>query len=135
MNPHYALVAQRAGHRCEYCRAPEAVFNFPFEVEHITPSFHGGAEHESNWALSCRSCNLHKSDAVDATDAQTGRTVSLFHPRMQRWEDHFIVDEANGLVNGVTSIGRATVARLRMNGDTQVSARKEWVRLRLFPTF
>jgi hypothetical protein len=54
---------------------------------------------------------------------------------MQRWEDHFTVDEANGLVNGVTSIGRATVARLRMNGDTQVSARKEWVRLRLFPTF
>jgi len=30
MNPHYARVAQRAGHRCEYCRAPEAVFNFPF---------------------------------------------------------------------------------------------------------
>ena len=34
MNPHYPLVAQRAAHHCEYCRAPEAVFNFAFEVEH-----------------------------------------------------------------------------------------------------
>jgi hypothetical protein len=135
MNPHYALVAQRAGHRCEYCRAPEAVFNFPFEVEHITPSIRGGADHESNWALSCRSCNLHKSDAVDGIDAQTARTVALFNPRLQRWEDHFAVDEVTGLVNGVTATGRVTAAKLRMNGPAQVSARREWVRLRLFPTF
>jgi hypothetical protein len=135
MNPHYALVAQRAGHRCEYCRAPEAVFNFPFEVEHITPSIHGGADQESNWALSCRSCNLHKSDGVDGIDAQTATTVALFHPRLQRWEDHFAVDEVTCLVKGVTAIGRATAAKLRMNGLTQLAARKEWVRLRLFPTF
>lgn len=38
MNPHYPLVSRCAGHRCEYCRAPEAIFNFPFEVEHIVPS-------------------------------------------------------------------------------------------------
>ena len=38
MNPRYAPVAERAGHRCEYCRAPEAIFNFPFEVEHIVPT-------------------------------------------------------------------------------------------------
>jgi hypothetical protein len=85
--------------------------------------------------LSCRSCNLHKSAAVYGTDAQTALTVALFHPRLQRWEEHFAVDEVTSLVNGVTAIGRATVARLRMNGPVQVSARKEWVRLRLFPTF
>lgn len=28
MNPRYPAVAQRAAHRCEYCLAPEAVFNF-----------------------------------------------------------------------------------------------------------
>ncbi|MDD1414047.1 hypothetical protein MEN41_05055 [Dolichospermum sp. ST_con] len=37
MNPFYHLVADRAFHRCEYCHAPELVFNFPFEVEHIIP--------------------------------------------------------------------------------------------------
>lgn len=37
MNPFYTLVADHAAHRCEYCHAPELVFNFPFEVEHIVP--------------------------------------------------------------------------------------------------
>ncbi len=35
MNPYYGMIAQRANHRCEYCQAPEVVFNFPFEVEHL----------------------------------------------------------------------------------------------------
>ena len=37
MNPFYTQVADRAEHRCEYCRAPELAFNFPFEVEHLIP--------------------------------------------------------------------------------------------------
>jgi hypothetical protein len=32
MNPHYPQVALRAGYRCEYCHAPEAVFNLPLET-------------------------------------------------------------------------------------------------------
>lgn len=44
MNPHYPLVAERAAHRCEYCRAPEAIFNFPFEVEHVLPVSQQGTE-------------------------------------------------------------------------------------------
>jgi hypothetical protein len=27
MNPDYRAIAQRANHRCEYCKAPEVVFN------------------------------------------------------------------------------------------------------------
>jgi hypothetical protein len=52
MNPHYSRAAERAGHRCEYCQAPEAIFNFPFEVEHILPPGRGGTDDESNLALS-----------------------------------------------------------------------------------
>jgi len=133
MNPHYALAARRASHRCEYCRAPESVFNFPFEVEHIVPRLRGGADRESNWALSCRSCNLHKSDAVEGLDPQTGKTVPLFHPRLQQWEEHFALDESTGLMNGLSATGRATVVKLRMNGVAQLSARREWARLRWFP--
>ncbi len=80
MNPLYPLVAQRAGHRCEYCRAPEAIFNFPFEVEHIVPTSRNGSDDESNRALACRSCNLYKSDQVDARDEVTQQVVGLFHP-------------------------------------------------------
>lgn len=39
MNPNYTSVANRANHCCEYCRAPEIIFNFAFEVEHIRPSY------------------------------------------------------------------------------------------------
>lgn len=62
MNPQYRRVAQRAAHKCEYCGAPEAIFNFPFEVEHIIPQSQGGVDDETNLALSCRACNIHKSN-------------------------------------------------------------------------
>ena len=57
MNTYYAGVAERAGHRCEYCHAPEAIFNLPFEVEHIVPTSRDGPDDESNQALACRACN------------------------------------------------------------------------------
>ncbi len=60
MNPLYTRIADRAAHHCEYCHAPELVFNFPFEVEHIIPISRGEADAESNLALACRSCNLRK---------------------------------------------------------------------------
>jgi hypothetical protein len=51
MNPYYTSVAVRASHRCEYSQAPEIVFNFPFEVEHIIPLFQQGANDEANLVL------------------------------------------------------------------------------------
>ncbi len=57
MNPHYSGVAERAAHRCEYGQAPEAIFNFPFEVEPIVPPRRGGSADDSNRALSCRCGN------------------------------------------------------------------------------
>ena len=64
MNPHYTQVALRAGHRCEYCHAPEAVFNLPLEVEHIVPAARGGEDIAANWTLACRACNLYKATHV-----------------------------------------------------------------------
>jgi hypothetical protein len=133
MNPHYAQVAERASHRCEYCQAPEAVFNFPFEVEHIVALGRGGSDEEGNWALSCRAGNLHKSDCIEAIDPQTRALAQLFHPRRQQWEVHFAVDERTGALTGLTPSGRATVERLQMNRPAQLAARMQWMRLRLFP--
>lgn len=58
MNPNYRDVARRAEHRCEYCRAPEVIFNFAFEVEHIVPKSQLGSNELSNLALACRCCNI-----------------------------------------------------------------------------
>lgn len=133
MNPHYAYVALWAGHRCEYCHAPEAMFNFPFEVEHIIPISRGGTDLEPNWALACRSCNLRKAMHVSGLDPEGQAVVRLFHPREDRWEEHFRVNLKSGKIEGLTAIGRATVARLAMNSEAQIAARRQWMRLGLFP--
>jgi hypothetical protein len=131
MNPRYPFVAARAGHRCEYCRAPEAIFNFPFEVEHIIPPGRGGDDVENNWALACRSCNLFKSDALVAIDPVSGERVPLFHPRRDAWTSHFLCTLQQGTIVGLTPVGRATVDQLRLNADSQASARKQWILLGL----
>jgi hypothetical protein len=133
MNPLYAEVAQWARHRCEYCHAPEAVFNFPFEVEHIAPVTAGGTDAPANLALSCRSCNLHKAAQRNGTDPESQQIVRLFHPREDRWEEHFQVDPDSGEIDGRTPIGRATAVCLELNSTAQLLARAQWVRLRLFP--
>ena len=133
MNPNYPLVAKRAAHHCEYCHAPEAIFNFPFEVEHIIPVAHGGSNDDMNLALACRACNLHKSNHLDGVDPETKTAVRLFHPCRDSWDDNFKPIATAGTIVGRTPIGRATVARLRINTQTQVIARQQWMRLNLFP--
>lgn len=49
--------------------------------------------------------------------------MSIFHPRLQKWPEHFSWSENALKIVGLTPIGRATVAVLRMN-------RKELVNLR-----
>ena len=133
MNPHYTQVALRAGHRCEYCHAPEAVFNFPLEVEHIMPIARGSEDTAANWALACRACNLYKATHVSGHDPVRDAVTRLFHPRADRWEDHFQVAPESGEIVGRTPVGRATVVRLRLNHEAQVTARRPWMRLGLFP--
>jgi len=133
MNPHYPLLAQRAEHRCEYCRAPEAIFNFRFEVEHIVPISQEGVDQDDNRALACRSCNVFKAVATAALDPDTQAEVSLFHPRRDRWEEHFAVDLETGAMVGKTPLGRATVQCLRLNNDVQQSARRAWISMGIYP--
>ncbi len=132
MNPHYTFVAVRAHHICEYCHAPEAVFNLPFEVEHIMPQSIGGETSESNLALSCRSCNLYKSDVVLAFDQETQKDVRLFNPRLDVWSEHFFVISETGNIEALTGIARATLRQLRINSSPQLAARKEWLKLGFF---
>ena len=133
--PHrlYHLVAARAGHRCEYCLAPEAIFNSPFEVEHIRPRHTGGADDESNLALSCRACNGSKYTATSGRDLLSGHPVRLFNPRTDVWDEHFVIDEQSAEIVGLTDVGRATIARLRMNDTQQRQARRLWIYLFHFP--
>lgn len=132
MNPNYAFAAKRAGHICEYCHAPEAVFNLQFEVEHIKPLSRGGADSKNNLALACRSCNLFKSDSVSFFDEETRKKFRLFNPRRNVWKNHFKINYQTGEISGLTAIGRVTAACLKMNGKIQIAARIQWLKLGLF---
>ncbi|MEH1946947.1 HNH endonuclease [Nostoc sp.] len=133
MNPYYTEIAGRANHRCEYCQAPEVVFNFPFEVEHIIPISRQGANTKANLALACRSCNLRKGTRISGTLPDSNTEVRLFHPRENQWSEHFQVDVESGKIRGMTPVGEVTVEYLAMNSSAQVAARQLWIRLGLFP--
>ena len=133
MNRHYAGVAERAGHRYEYCHVPEAIFNLPFEVEHIAPTSQNGPDDESNQALACRACNHHKLDQQSRIDQTTQEVVRLFHSRHDHRDEHFRVESQDGVIQGLTPVGRVTVACSRMNRDVQLEARRSWIQLKLYP--
>ena len=133
MNRRYGAISERAQHRCEYCRAPEAMFNFPFEVEHIVPKSRTGADELANLALSCRSCNLYKSDSMTVVDSETKEEVENFHPRRHKWDEHFAFDTDSMKVEGVSATGRATVAKLQLNSAAQMASRRWWMSVGLFP--
>jgi len=119
-----ASVQERAGYRCEYCQlhqedSPLAVLH----VEHIIPRIHGGTDDLDNLALACIDCNLHKGPNLTGVDPETKRVTELFHPRLQRWEDHFELRDT--WVVGRTPVGRATVPVLAMNSDEQLELRAE----------
>ena len=133
MNPNYPFVAQRAGHRCEYCHAPEVIFKVAFEVDHIVPLSKNGLDEAPNWALSCRICNLRKLDHTDGFDPVSQQTVSLFNPRLDVWSEHFVAQrEPPFRLEGRMPIGRATVERLEMNSSLQLRARELWIALGIF---
>ncbi|MGC2238680.1 MAG: HNH endonuclease signature motif containing protein [Pyrinomonadaceae bacterium] len=129
MNPNYPFVSSRARHICEYCHAPEAVFNLPFEVEHIFPLSRGGDDDKSNLALSCRSCNLYKSDSISWFEEEIQIEARIFNPREDVWTVNFALDRKTGEITGLTSIGKATISRLRINSKAQLAARISWSKL------
>jgi hypothetical protein len=94
---------------------------FRFHIEHVIPRKHGGASTESNLALACHACNLHKGPNLTGIDPDTGAVVLLFNPRTQNWQDHFT--EQGARVVGITSEGRATVRVLVMNDITRLQLR------------
>lgn len=115
------FVRQRADNRCEYCGLEQEKEPLTFHVEHVIPRQHGGADTADNLALACHHCNLHKGPNLTGLDPQTGELIRLFHPRSDRWDEHF-AERENEIV-GLTVVGRATVRLLNMNDDGRMELR------------
>jgi hypothetical protein len=122
VNERRAVVA-RAGGCCEYCRTPRDFATQSFAIEHILPRHHGGPDTLANTALACDGCNEHKSTKIEAPDPHDGTLVPLFHPRRQRWMDHFEWADTFTRVVGRTPTGRATIEALYLNRPGLVNLR------------
>lgn len=77
-----------------------------------------------NLALACPGCNAYKYAKIEALDPVDNATASLFHPRLQHWQDHFRWSEDFTLIVGITSTGRATVVALRLNRSELMNMRR-----------
>ena len=90
-------------------------------IEHVLPKKHAGTDDDSNLALACVDCNLHKGSNVAGYDPATGALTELFHPRKDRWDDHF---ERRGVhIIGTTAKGRVTVQVLELNAEDRLQLR------------
>ena len=116
------LVRRRANDACEYCRLPQSLSSIPFEIDHVIARKHGGSTEEANLALSCFYCNSHKGPNIAGIDPSSGRSVRLYHPRRDRWRDHFAWE--GPVLLGRTAVGRATLAVLAINHPDAVAVRE-----------
>jgi hypothetical protein len=124
-------VRQRAKGRCEYCHLPVSVYPLPFHVDHIVARQHGGRTVLENLALACLHCNRHKGPNIAGTDLNTGEVIRLFHPRLDRWTEHF--EWAGVALNGRTAIGRVTIQVLAVNEPDFLAVRKALIEEQVFP--
>ena len=121
------FVRTRAGDACEYCRMPqEATPLISFHIEHVVSKQHGGTDDPKGLALACDRCNAYKGPNLTSIDPDTGALVVLFNPRLHLWSDHFALS-SEGLIEGLTPTGCATVRLLNMNAPRRVELRREWL--------
>jgi len=118
-------VRERAGNRCEYCQLRQEQSPFArLQIEHIRARQHGGGDDPENLALACIDCNLRKGPNLAGIDPESEILTPLFHPRTDRWDEHFVW---NGIrIEGRTGKGRATIAVLALNHEDRLEVRLAW---------
>ena len=124
-------VRERAKQCCEYCLISESMTFALHEVDHIVAEKHGGQTEQDNLALACTLCNKHKGSDLTSIDPETGAIVPLFHPRRDRWTDHFQL--VSGRIEPLTAIGRVTARLLHFNHLDRIEERQFLVATGLVP--
>ena len=115
------LVAERAEWRCEYCLLHNDDSFTPHQIDHIISRKHGGDSSSENLALTCVRCNAWKGPDIASFGFQADEIVPLFHPRRDKWQDHFRL--AGAEIEPLTSVGAATARLLRFNGAGRTGER------------
>ncbi|MHB8626876.1 MAG: HNH endonuclease [Aggregatilineales bacterium] len=126
-------VNERAGRCCEYCLLDERCAGKSHEVDHICAEKHGGDTTLDNLCLSCFDCNRHKGSDLCSMDIESGQIVTLFHPRLHTWDEHFRL--VGALIEPLSATGRVTIHLLQINAEARLEER-ELLRLnRKYPEY
>ncbi len=124
-------VRRRAKDRCEYCRVPQSASRLRHQIDHIVARHHDGETTSDNLALCCVPCNLYKGTNIAGIDPTTGKLTRLFHPRRDRWQEHFAW--LGPVLQGSTAVGRTTIRVLVLNSPDRVAAREALIEEGIFP--
>ncbi|MGI8468331.1 MAG: HNH endonuclease [Pyrinomonadaceae bacterium] len=124
-------IRRQAKDRCGYCLLPQSLNPSLLEIEHILPTAKGGSGDEENLWLACRLCNGYKAAQTEAIDPKTKKSISLFNPGIQDWNEHF--KWAGEKIVGRTACGRATAQALKLNNEIILPVRKKWILAGWFP--
>lgn len=125
------LVIERSQGRCEYCLIHQDFSIYSHEIDHILAVKHGGKTTPENLAFSCLACNRHKGSDFATIDPNSGAIIPLFNPRLQIWEEHFTLKNAE--IIDITSIGQATSRLLMFNISSRVRSRQLLITQKLYP--
>lgn len=117
------IVSERADYCCEYCQCMATYIPVSFVMEHIIPKIKGGTDELDNLAFSCHHCNGAKYSKTKSLDSITNKMVSLFHPRVDDWKEHFEWSNDFLKIIGITATGRATVETLGLNREKVINHR------------
>ena len=126
------LVVRRAQGLCEYCLIHQDDAHFTFQVDHVVSRKQRGPTTAANLALACLRCNVAKGTDPGAMIGRPRRLVRLFHPRQDRWSDHFRLSTVR--IVPLTEIGKATVQLLALNAGDRLTLRRALIKVGRYPS-
>ena len=112
----------RADTLCECCLIHEDDTVFGCEVDHVISAKHGGTAEPDNLAYACVFCNRAKGSDIGSGVQGTGAYVRFFHPRVDRWVEHFTLDGV--IIAALSDIGEVTSRILAFNTSERLLERQ-----------
>jgi hypothetical protein len=125
-------VMTRAENLCEYCLIDIDDTFFGGEADHIISIKHSGVTEAENLAYTCQPCNRNKGSDLGSIYWPSGQLVRFFHPRTDRWADHFALHGAR--IQPLTAIGEVTSRIFEFNSEERLEERQGLIEQGRYPS-
>ena len=101
-------------------------------MDHIVSRKHRGSTSAGNLALAYLRCNVAKGTDIGALAGKPPQLQKLFHPRQDRWNDHFQL--AGVRIIPLTVTGAATIRLLQLNASDRLLLRRTLQKAGRYPS-